>query len=98
MGDSLQTLPTDQQPMDPHEQHLLNTIFKEETSSITNLFQELRLPIIVGVLFLILSLPQWNNLLQSVIPYTNKSQSSLIVFKTFVFIIVVFILSLNKIV
>jgi len=91
MGDPLQTLPTDKEPMNPHEQILLNAIFKEETSSITKLFQEMRIPIIAGILFLVLSIPQTSVMLKSVVPYVSKSEVSLVLFKTILFIGTLFV-------
>jgi hypothetical protein len=86
MGDSLQTLPTDQQPIDPQEQQLLNTIFKEDASSMTQLFQELRIPLIAGILFLFLSMSSIDNGFKSVVPYLGKSEASMVLFKTILFI------------
>jgi len=95
MGDCLQTLPTDQQPIDPYEQRLLNTIFKEESLSMTRLFQDLKLPLIAGLLFLLLSVPQLNVFLKTSIPYARSSETSLIVFKTVVFIGIMFLIKLQ---
>lgn len=94
MGDSLQTLPTDQQPHDVNEKLLLEEITKESDSGITRLFKELRLPLIAGIVFLLLSLPQVNSVLTSTIPYLGKSQPSMIFFKTFCFVLILLILSM----
>jgi len=95
MGDCLQTLPTDQQPIDPLEQRLLNTIFKEESTSMTRLFQDLKIPLIAGMLFVLLSVPQLNQFLKSTIPYARSSETSLIVLKAVVFIGIMFLIKLQ---
>ncbi len=92
MTDYLESLPTDEYPMDATESHLFNDLIKVESGGYFKLFHELRYAFIAGVLFFILNMDMVDSVLQSTIPYAKSSTTSLLFCKSALFMIAIFLL------
>jgi hypothetical protein len=86
--DVLSTLPTDKIPPTPSELQILNTLFNHK-KEINNILSEAKEAIIVGIIFLLFSVPQLDSLIQKFIPITEKSTYILLLIKI-LFVIVLF--------
>jgi hypothetical protein len=86
--DVLSTLPTDKIPPTQSELQMLNTLFNHK-KEINNILTEAKEAIIVGIIFLLFSVPQVDSLIQKFIPITEKSTYILLLIKI-LFVIVLF--------
>ena len=86
--DVLSTLPTDKIPPTSSELQILNTLFNHK-KEINNILSEAKEAIIVGIIFLLFSVPQLDSLIQKFIPITEKSTYILLLIKI-LFVIVLF--------
>jgi hypothetical protein len=91
MSDFIDFLPTDDAPLTPSEQLVMNTILPSPTDGLQNLLQDLKMPVLFGLAFLIINLPQVSDLIKNTVPYANSSDLSLLLFKTALFVLVVFL-------
>ena len=87
LGDNIYQLPVDEQPVTDHDTQIINTVFRKERSSIQALASELKEPLIIGILFILLSSSKSDDLVKKVIPYANNSHVGLIIIKTLVFML-----------
>ena len=93
MADLISSLPIDNNPLNHDEIHVLQTLFKDENKhDIQNIFVELKDSVIGGILFGLLSLPQFNTLLERFIPITKTSIIMNISIKVIIFICVYWII------
>lgn len=90
MSDYLDMLPTNDEPMDPIESEILNAVI-EPKGSFYYIVQDLRHVIIATFIFFIVNLEIMDNVLQSTISYAKSSKMSLVVVKTIVFGVLLFI-------
>jgi hypothetical protein len=90
--DSLKTLPTDQYPVDASERKIMDSVFVPPPSTFYKFTSELKEPLLAGILFLIMNLPQVDSLISSTVPYAKSSNTSLLFFKTFVFVVLLFLI------
>lgn len=86
--DVLSTLPTDKIPPTSSELQIINTLFNHK-KEINNILIEAKEAIIVGIIFLLFSVPQLDSLIQKFIPITEKSTYILLLIKI-LFVIVLF--------
>ena len=86
--DVLSTLPTDKIPPTQSELQILNTLFNHK-KEINNILTEAKEAIIVGIIFLLFSIPQLDSFIQKFIPITEKSTYILLLIKI-LFVIVLF--------
>jgi hypothetical protein len=70
--DLISGLPTDESEVVENELQILNMIFKENPSSFKAIFKEFYELLIIGILFILFSLPYIDNIVQSVLPITNN--------------------------
>jgi hypothetical protein len=91
MTDYLESLPTDEYPMDATESNIFDNLVKADTSGYFKLFHELRSAIVAGILFFILSIEAVETIIQNVVPYAKSSRTSLLFCKTALFIVCMFI-------
>lgn len=91
MSDYIDSLATDNDPVSQSEKVLINSIFKSDEPAIQKFILELKLPIIIGIFFMIISSPQVTNFIKHTVPYARSSDVSLLCFKTILFIILVFV-------
>ena len=87
MEDNIIQLPTDTIEQTPQEVQILNTLFNEtKTNKRFNI--EIKNLIIIFILFIIISLPQINQLLEKILPITTKSLYANILIKSLLFVLV----------
>lgn len=92
MSDYIATLPVDDEPVTPDDRYLANTLFGNNKRSILgSLLRDLKQPLVAGVLFAILSNSTVTQLIRDVIPYAKSSEISLLIFKTSMFIILMYL-------
>jgi hypothetical protein len=91
MTDHIDKLPVDQNPVSHQEAQIVETLFKENKNEIKTTFEELKDSLMVGILFLVLSLPQTERLIQSFLPSTQNVYI-LIAIKTVVFVFFLYII------
>ena len=85
-ADYLEQLPTDNQTPTNDEIHVIDTIFKKETTTMQKILIELREALIVGVLFIILCLPQVDEWIKKIVKAADASPYILILLKACIFI------------
>lgn len=73
MSDYIESLPSDETPLTDTESVLLSEILKSDDTPITKFFRELREPLIIAVMFILMSLSQITDLIGSAIPYSTSS-------------------------
>ncbi len=90
MSDHITQLPTDDYPLTADEQHLFNTVINQ-TSTGASIMSEIRIALILGVLFVCLNMPFTEAMLESMLPYAKSSSSAMLICKTAAFVIIMFI-------
>lgn len=91
MSDYIESLPTDDLPLNSTETKFMENILKNDKTSFELFLSEMKLVLIFGVLFLIINTPQVSDFIQNTIPYANSSKMSLLCFKCLLFMLLVFI-------
>ena len=82
-ADLIKDLPTDKVEPSHDELQMMDMLFKNtSTSSMNNLFKELKDSLIVAILFIVFSIPQIDSLLNKYIPITQTSLYILILIKS----------------
>jgi hypothetical protein len=81
MGDSINTLPTDKNKPSEVDKNITDTIFGENSTITDKLVKEGKDMFIFGLLFIIFSLPQLDDIIKKFIPLTEKSIYALIIIK-----------------
>ena len=71
--DSIANLPVDDNEPKHEEIQIVNTLFKEHKSTLNKLVIEVKDLLIIGILFILLSLPQTDSIIQKVIPSSVNS-------------------------
>lgn len=90
-GDLIDQLPSDQTVPSHNEIQIVDTLFKQK-STVDTILVHVKDILIIGLLFVIFSLPQIDNLLQRFITVTQKSPYILIGIKALLFMAVYFLL------
>ncbi len=88
--DYIESLPVDNHPLKPEESVLIDTILKTDGSAFQRILNELKTPLVSGILFLVLNSSPIEALLKDTIPYARSSDASLLCLKTIVFILLLF--------
>ena len=88
MADPIRSLPTDKSNPNHEELTIVNTLFQEHSEGISKVANEMKDAIVAGILFMIFSLPQIDNLLRSVLSFTQNSPIILTVVKGLLFTLV----------
>lgn len=79
--DVISQLPTDKILPSDNELKILNSLFVEKKSAMKNIFDEAYEPFIVGIIFVIFSIPQIDDFIKSNIPVSNNSIYFLLLIK-----------------
>jgi hypothetical protein len=90
MSDYIQSLPEDEIPIKVEDRELLETILRKDNSKLEKFIHELKLPILAGILFLIMSMPQVTNFLRENVAYA-RTDISLLCLKTVMFMFIFFL-------
>jgi hypothetical protein len=91
MSDYIQSLPTDEEPIPPDQKQIIDSILVDDKkSSIQYFMHELKLPLIVGIFTILIFNNKITDIIKDLVPYTRKSETSLLVFRTFIMMVLVF--------
>lgn len=92
--DMIANLPIDKSIPTESELMMLNTLFKEKEkkSVVRSVINEAYEPFFVGILFVLLSIPQLDDLIKSNIQITQNSIYFLLLFKMFIIMILFWII------
>ena len=88
MGDNINTLPTDKNNPSEVDQNIANTIFGENLSITQKLVKEGKDMFIIGLLFVVFSLPQLDDIIKKFIPITVNSIYMLILIKAILLMVI----------
>ena len=87
-SDNISDLPTDKNEPSSEELEIVNTLFKTNNNKMYVILNEVKDALLVGILFIIFTLPQIDAFINKFIPFTQKSIYILILIKFFVMIII----------
>jgi hypothetical protein len=87
MADPIVQLPTDNTKPNQDELTIVNSLFKKHSNTIETVANEMKDSIIAGILFIVLSLPQVDELIKSLLAFTNNSPIILTIVKALIFIV-----------
>lgn len=93
MSDYIATLPVDDEPLPESEKKLMNSLLTDDTnpkSTFTKFVQELKMPILFGILFVVLGSSTTGDIIASLVPYAKSSEMSSLVARAFLFAVLVF--------
>lgn len=90
-SDNINTLPTDQNNPTHAELQIVDQLFKQKHGTVQKILSGTKDVVIIGLVFLLFSLPQFDSLLKSFIPATEKSSYILITVKAVLFAFVYFL-------
>lgn len=86
MADLIKNLPTDQNPLNHYETHIINSLFQEKNKyDIKNIAFELKESLLGGILFILLSIPYADDLVQKFAPNSKNSLLILLFIKGIIF-------------
>jgi len=83
-SDIISQLPVDETQPSYNELRIVNKLFKEHTSTINKLATEAKDSVLIGLLFVLFSLPQLDELIGRIWPSTQKSPYILIFIKVII--------------
>lgn len=92
LDDYIEKLPTDKLEPNPNEVQIVNTLFKEKKGVFDTILHDARDIILMGLLFIILNIPQINSLIFKFVPSAENSIYILIGIKTVLFMVIFYIL------
>ena len=71
--DYISHLPVDTNPPSDREQVIVDTLFTQHKSTMNSLYNESKDSIVVGILFILFSLPQVNDIIYKIVPSAQTS-------------------------
>jgi hypothetical protein len=92
MGDIIEQLPSDHSPPSHDEIRILDSLFKEQQGIVNKLLSEFKNIIIMGILFVIFSLPTLDDLIIKFINIASTSKYILVSIKALLFMVSYFVL------
>lgn len=92
MGDSLQSLPTDATPLSETDRQAVDLLFPASDSKFHRLVQEFKKIFVIGVIFIIFSLPYVDNIIGYFSPSVKDSPYILLGVKAILFMIILYCL------
>ncbi len=100
MGDFIKDIPTDNNPMNPKEQQMIDSIFPPQQSDMTadKLTKEFKGTAIIAVIFFLFSLPFTQDFINNIIPSTIENPLISIAIKAALFAIIIYALSIFNII
>lgn len=93
LGDLIGELPVDQTIPTHNELQIIDKLFVKQKTTFDKILQNSKDLLLMGLFFIIFSLPQVDSLIKSFISITNKSIYILLLVKSFLFILAYFIVS-----
>ena len=91
-NDSIHDLPTDKSEPSESELRIVNNIFKKNKKMVNTLVAEFQDPIIIGILFILFSLDQVNDIVIKFVPSAGNSVYILVGIKTIAFMLLYWII------
>jgi hypothetical protein len=79
--DVIRQLPVDKTNPTHEELQIVNTLFKKHEGDINNIFNEAKDAVLVGIIYILFSLPQLDEYIKKFLPITNKSPYFLVLIK-----------------
>ncbi len=92
MGDFIRNLPTDNSIPNHEELVIVDNLFQKHKNTMKNLLSEFRDSIIAGILYVIFSIPQLDQLFHKLLPITQNSFIILIIIKALLFIVLLYVI------
>jgi hypothetical protein len=92
MADPIAQLPTDNSKPNHDELTVVNTLFKNHKNTIETVANEMKDSVIAGILFIILSLPQVDDFIKSLLTFTNNSPILLTLIKALIFVLLFYLI------
>lgn len=92
MSDEIKKLPTDQSLPSPNEVQILNTLFQHKYSAVQKIMSQTKDVLLIGLLYILFSLPQIDDMIRKLIPVTTSSIYMLIFVKALLFMLIYFII------
>jgi hypothetical protein len=80
-SDNISELPIDKIQPSGDELEIVNTLFKNHNKTMMNIFNEIKDTLLIGLLFIVFTLPQLDVLLNKFIPITQTSVYILTIIK-----------------
>ena len=80
-GDPIAKLPVDQSQPTSNELQIVNSLFTKHRSTMDTVMEEAKDSLIIGLLFVIFSLPLVDSLIKRILPMTEKSPYILVAIK-----------------
>lgn len=93
MGDIIEQLPSDQTVPSHNEIRIIDTLFQQKKGVVDKILKNTKDILIIGILFVIFSLPPVDELIKRFITITTTSNYILIGVKALLFMLVYFILN-----
>ena len=90
--DNISELPVDKKEPNQNEIHMVNVLFKDHKRDLISVLVEAKESIIVGTLFGIFSLPQFDMILNKILSFTQNSIYVLIFTKIIIIIILFWVI------
>lgn len=91
-SDSLDSLPTDQSPPSHPEIQIIDTLFKEQHTTVQKLLNGTKDVLIFTVLFVLISLPQTEELIKKLFPSSSSSPYTMLFSKALIFAFAYFLI------
>lgn len=98
MSDRLETLPVDDSFVEPPDIHLVEQIFKENKEGVGKIASELKPILLVGIIYVLMSIPQVDEIIKKFLPFTRNSTFMFIGFKALVIMILLYFFSNLKVI
>ena len=90
-SDNIDILPTDQNNPSHSEIQIVDTLFKQKHNTVQRLLSGTKDVLVIGFIFLLFSLPQFDELLKKLIPVTENSPYLFVGVKAVLFAFVYFL-------
>lgn len=91
-GDVIDNLPTDQTVPSHNEIQILDTLFRQKQGTVNHILSQSKDILIVGLLFVIFSLPQIDSIIIKFVPSAEQSPYIAVMIKCLMFMFVYFVL------
>lgn len=91
-GDIIDELPVDNNQPKHDELRIVNTLFKENEGTMTKIGRELKDLFVIGILFILFSLPQVDNMIKKVFPPAVNSIYILVGIKTLIVMVLFWVI------
>jgi len=84
-SDIIDSLPTDQNNPTHSEIQIVDQLFKQKHSTVQKILQGTKDVLIIGFIFILFSVPQFDELLKKIVPSTQTSPYILVIVKAILF-------------